>query len=710
MDLSPKGLALYVLPTKMNRKQLMENKVINNNIINQALLMEYAKKINLSPLRTQTPYTRTQLNLIEMAQQSTLSATSFALQMENQPLQCLVINMPDIREGLDKKLYIRMYVNNFRFTGCIDSGSDLTVMQERHYKTILGDRKELQFCPIKNITSYSNHQIPVIGQISCLVRFTQGGLSTLITIIIVKDISMTLPVLLFGNDSFKSCMASLSYKGDKKSPTPEFMVHIPRRVMVPVFQASPLEIFTCQAKYTLRPYETKEITFYLHVAAPVLRSDEILITSIEIDLVNILPSKSDVTFDTDTNCYVANGCIANLTNNVQEGELTGKYEILGQYNQYVISQKNREKLKKVMCKYPPVREILPGKIHDKYSIPIPTVHLTDVSLSKLSKIGKDRNKTTHEILDIEQEVLGGSKVSYTGEADISHQIIDTGLEIPTLIHKSAEEALNLNLFDEELRPYLKDIFLDKYPNVVSLHSLDAGDVSKTLGFTSLRLIPGENLPRHKRIYQLSPQDANYLEHLLEQFIRFNYVRRAPIESTDLHLYGMSTYLVPRKKMTDIARLVIDFSPLTSIIQSPPSVVPDISASLQQLQGKALYSAMDLRYAYLALKIDEPSKSLTTFLTPNGAYQWLSIPTGAACSPAYFIDAVNRILHYKPVLDNEGRPIYEKPNRVKLERDVMPHSFHYFDDILCSTEPRKTYKETLDYHLMSRENYRTFKFS
>jgi hypothetical protein len=105
---------------------------------------------------------------------------------------------------------------------------------------------------------------------------------------------------------------------------------------------------------------------------------------------------------------------------------------------------------------------------------------------------------------------------------------------------------------------------------------------------------------------------------------------------------------------------------------------------------------------LALKIDEPSKSLTTFLTPNGAYQWLSIPTGAACSPAYFIDAVNRILHYKPVLDENGNPIYEKPNRVLLERDVMPHSFHYFDDILCSTEPKKTYKETLDFHFQKLE--------
>jgi hypothetical protein len=108
---------------------------------------------------------------------------------------------------------------------------------------------------------------------------------------------------------------------------------------------------------------------------------------------------------------------------------------------------------------------------------------------------------------------GGQKVSYTGTAEISNQIIDAGLEIPTIIHGSPEEALNLNLFEPEVRPYLKRIFLEKYRSVVSLHSLDAGNVSKTLGFTALRLIPGEKLPRHKRIYQLSPQDVRYLEEL-----------------------------------------------------------------------------------------------------------------------------------------------------------------------------------------------------
>ena len=101
--------------------------------------------------------------------------------------------------------------------------------------------------------------------------------------------------------------------------------------------------------------------------------------------------------------------------------------------------------------------------------------------------------------------------------------------------------------------------------------------------------------------------------------------------------------------------------------------------------------------YLALRIDEQSKPLTTFLTPTGTYQWLSLPTGAAFSPAFFIDAVNRILHYKPILDRDGNPVYEAKNKVKLVRDILKNCFHYFDDIICSSENKKTYKEALEYH-------------
>ncbi len=61
--------------------------------------------------------------------------------------------------------------------------------------------------------------------------------------------------------------------------------------------------------------------------------------------------------------------------------------------------------------------------------------------------------------------------------------------------------------------------------------MGAGDLLKTLGFLSLKLIPGETLPKHKRIYHLSPQDNRYLEKIIDQYIRFNYVIRAPIDKT-----------------------------------------------------------------------------------------------------------------------------------------------------------------------------------
>jgi hypothetical protein len=119
---------------------------------------------------------------------------------------------------------------------------------------------------------------------------------------------------------------------------------------------------------------------------------------------------------------------------------------------------------------------------------------------------------------------------------------------------------------------------------VALHSLDAGNVSKTLEHTSLRLVPGEILPRHRKIYHLSPQDSAYLEGLLEHFIKYKCIKRANLDSNN-HLYGILTCLMPQKK--NIARLGIDHLPLINIIQSPPTILPDNIECAQSLQECAL---------------------------------------------------------------------------------------------------------------------------
>jgi hypothetical protein len=204
------------------------------------------------------------------------------------------------------------------------------------------------------------------------------------------------------------------------------------------------------------------------------------------------------------------------------------------------------------------------------------------------------------------------------------------------------------------------------------------------------------LPRAKRIFHVSSSERRYMDDLCDLLIKFGYITRSPMQPSGHHLYGMSSYLVPRAKPNCLGRLIVDFSPLNQLIESPTSVVPEMSATLQFLQGKAFFSSIDLRYAYLGLRIDEASRPLTTFLTPSGSSQWLALPTGAANSPAYFIDAINKILHYEPVYGDDGKVIYESENVVKLKRSDLETAQSYFDDIISVSHALPTYQESIPF--------------
>ena len=170
-----------------------------------------------------------------------------------------------------------------------------------------------------------------------------------------------------------------------------------------------------------------------------------------------------------------------------------------------------------------------------------------------------------------------------------------------------------------------------------------------------------------------------------------------MEPDGTHLYGMASYLVTRAKPGTLGRLVVDYSPINSLIQSPPNIIPDINNTLQFLSGKALYTSLDLKQAYLSLKVDEASRVLSTFITPTGSYRWTSVPTGMANSPVYWADASERMIHSEPILDENGKPIYECKNVVKMRPDRLDWVKHYFDDILTTSPLRDTFHETLTLH-------------
>ena len=627
--------------------------------------------------------------LFEIAGYKNISATAFMARINNN-----IENRRKIVKGTiyqvsetDKKIYIPVYLNRYRAVGCVDSGSDLTLIHLSLFKKIFKNMNILGISDIKHVTTFSNHSILVRGQLNYRIKLYPNHPGIHATIYVIDDIQ-NVPSLLLGNDLLKAGLGLIAYSGSVQNPQPEVMFNYPVPHNCRVFYEAPEYLFTCTAQCNLGPFETQNVEFYLPSASPVLRNDHILITAQKWDVVSIVPSRTDLEFVQSRECYVATGCIVNLSKDTVKCEITGKFELINDYLPLALNDTNKGQIRAAIKQYPVGREVIMSG--NTAHIQVPIMSINQVNLKTGNEI---------QISDLElADTVMDKEPTYYGEAEIRPEIIEPqGLDLPTVVYANAEEAIDLTQYSEELRPYIKSIFIDKYPEVVALHSLDAGNISLTLGFTQLRLREGEILPRSKRIFHISPSDQRHLDDICDLLIKFGYIMRAPVSPNGCHLYGMSAYLVPRSKPNCLGRLIVDFSPVNQLIQSPSAVIPEISATLQFLQGKALYSSLDLKYAYLSLRIDEESRPLTTFLTPTGSFQWLSLPTGAANSPAYFTDACNKILHYEPVRDENGQVIYESKNVVKQVRSPLKYVTNYFDDILATSLLCKTYSETLKLH-------------
>ncbi|MFN9684011.1 MAG: reverse transcriptase family protein, partial [Cyanobacteriota bacterium] len=341
-----------------------------------------------------------------------------------------------------------------------------------------------------------------------------------------------------------------------------------------------------------------------------------------------------------------------------------------------------------MEEFPLAREVLElGSIEAEY-VPVPVIHKVTATY-----------KQDIEVSDLDlADTIMDKEPTYSGPAPLDPAVIEPhGIDLPTVIYRDAKEAIDLSKYDTHLRPYIEHIFIKRFPQAVSLHALDSGNFSLTMGYTQLRLREGETLPRAKRIFHVSPSDSRHLTDICDFLIKYGYIRKAPVSPTGHHLFGVSSYLIPRAKPGCLGRLIVDFSPINPLLESPPNVIPEVTATLQFLQGKAMFTSLDLRYAFLGLKLDEESRPLTTFLTPTSSYQWLSLPVGCASSPAHFGDVCNKILHFEPERDEKGNPIFESPNVVKLRPDPIKYVTNYVDDILVATPLRKTYEETLKCH-------------
>jgi hypothetical protein len=120
----------------------------------------------------------------------------------------------------------------------------------------------------------------------------------------------------------------------------------------------------------------------------------------------------------------------------------GKIEVINTFMVVRLSKGNMVRVRQILERCPLGREILPCHSDSGIEVPIFSVNMSMIENSVMLVNDSDFS-----------DIVSAKEPTYDGEADIIPEIIEPssgGLDIPTIIHGSAAEAINLSVYPEEI--------------------------------------------------------------------------------------------------------------------------------------------------------------------------------------------------------------------------------------------------------------------
>ena len=147
-------------------------------------------------------------------------------------------------------------------------------------------------------------------------------------------------------------------------------------------------------------------------------------------------------------------------------------------------------------------------------------------------------------------------------------------------------------------------------------------------------MPPETQPIQSRPYRLNPVLSKQVDAILDSYLAAGLIQHSTSP--------WSSPLVCVPKKSGGIRITVNYQKLNKVTEIPQIAIPRVDEVLDTLGGGSVFSVFDLFSGFTQLTIHPDTIPLTAFCTPNGLYEWLRMPQGAAGAPAWFVSVMRLV--------------------------------------------------------------------
>jgi len=649
----------------------------------------------------------------------------------------LIQNFP-LKEESSTKIFSEIIISDTKMfhetVGLVDSGADVSLIHINMLRRIF-TQKYIESNLIKSktpLSSFSNHSITTLGVISLNIKFHKYHDPSEFSFIVYSG--NHLYSVLLGQDIMKKFRITLSFNNRHEATLA--IIHD----KIKCFASTPESLNTAHSKISLTPKQSKICYFKINPAFTVLHTEKILIDEQEDNNILIPASLSPKLHNNTVAVLIINKHNKSLSRNIQIHLTT-----ISKHHK-VYNKENLPNSKKISV----FRPIIQNSINTF----LPTLTINHIKKNseqnfsfegEISNIRQNNNMPKYHNGNTNNEYPSATKSNYNNFTKLSETdvppIIDTnvsdtninfhdneqsrklpihdknkkiniaevekymadnkylplGYEVPDI--QELESLIDVATYPKLIQPYIKKLFLEKYPSLWSTHSFDIGQLSRTLGHCSLQLKKDVTLPPFKKLYYVQDEQRQHLSDILSFLLKNKIIEKANQHHTgDFNLFASPGYLVKKANPSKSSyRLIIDFTYLNSQLITSPPIIPNISQMIESLQGKFMFSTYDLTNAFFSIDLDKKSQLLTKFATTEGSFIFKKLSMGLKNSPFFFTTVAHNMVHCAPVKDKQGNLIMMDKNMVKLVEDKLENVIIYFDDLIVCTPFNMSYRQTLEDH-------------